>query len=740
MDFSNIEHRESIDLDLGRYLQTLKRRWFWLLGVFVLSVSGAVYATQFLTPTYENSGKILFKVDRTSSLAGIGEGLGELKALLADQTPLSTQIELMYSNPLLETVIERLNLTNEDGEPVAPEDIRRNLDMRIIGGTDIVLLTYQSRNPQEVADVINTVMEVYIEANVSSIRQDASGAKEFIQEQLPRVQKELFLAEKSIQDFKERNEIVDLGTEFAISVQEMAQLNRNITTLEAELNAVQSLVNSLGNQVGLNLEEAIAVNTLSQSPVVRAALQELENVEGELAQEQRRFRDENPRIISLKGKRDNLENLLQREIQVYLGSSRPFSRGLLRVMDVKNNKIEEFVNAEIRRLDLTKQLDSLYEARDGLERRARILPQLEQQQQELERKAEVARLTYRTLLQNLEEAQVAANKITNNARIIETANVPDEGKTAKVPLLALGVMGGLVASTTLLLLMEMGDKSLRTVAETRDLFGYTLLGIIPSFAAPPFYRYLTGGDRSSVQVPVVDTPGSLISEIYRMIQANLKFLGSDRKVRVIVVSSSVPQEGKSTVSANLAAAIAQLGHRVILIDGDMRQPIQHHIWGLTNAVGLSDVLVEEATLSEAVKPGIDQLDILTAGVTPPNPLALLDSRRMTSLIRNFSEEYDFVIIDTPPLLLAADALTLANMASGVLMVARPRILDRDSAKAAKEILGRSGQRILGTVINGISKNESTKYFYHAQRYFPLQKSHRRDRSGSPQKISSKNSS
>lgn len=740
MDFSNIEHRESIDLDLGRYLQTLKRRWFWLLGVFVLTVSVAVYATKFLSPTYQNSGKILFKVDRTSSLAGIGEGLGELKALLADQTPLSTQIELMNSNPLLETVIKRLNLTDEDGELITPEDIRRNLDIRIIGGTDVVLLTYKSKNPQEVADVVNTIMEVYIEENVSGVRQEASSAKEFIEEQLPRVQQELFIAEQSIEDFKERNDIVDLGTELAISVQEMAQLNRNITTLEAELNAVQSLVNSLGNQLGLTLEEAIAVNTLSQSPVVRSALQELENVEAELAQEQRRFRDENPRIISLKGKRDNLESLLQREIQVYLGSGRSFSRGLLRVMDVKNNQIEEFVKAEIRRMDLTKQLDSLYEAHDSLERRARMLPQLEQQQQELERKAEVARLTYRTLLQNLEEAQVAANKITNNARIIETANVPDKGKTAKIQLLVLGVMGGLVASTTLLLLMEMGDKSLRTVAETRDLFGYTLLGIVPSFAPPPFYRYFTGGDRSSVEVPVVDTPGSLISEIYRMIQANLKFLGSDRKVRVIVVTSSVPQEGKSTVSANLAAAIAQLGHRVILIDGDMRQPIQHHIWGLTNAVGLSDVLVGQAPLSEAVNRGIDQLDILTAGATPPNPLALLDSRRMTSLIRNFSEQYDFVIIDTPPLVLAADALTLASMASGVLMVARPRILDRDSAKLAKEILARSGQRILGTVINGISKNESTKYFYHAQRYFPLPKSRRRDRSEFPQKISSRSSS
>ncbi|MGC9527850.1 MAG: tyrosine-protein kinase family protein, partial [Limnospira sp.] len=181
-------------------------------------------------------------------------------------------------------------------------------------------------------------------------------------------------------------------------------------------------------------------------------------------------------------------------------------------------------------------------------------------------------------------------------------------------------------------------------------------------------------------------------------------------------------------------------YRVMLIDADMRQPCQHHVWGLTNAVGLSDVLVGQAQLEDAIGHGIEQLDILTAGVTPPNPLALLDSRRMTSLIRNFSEEYDFVIIDTPPLTLAADALTVSQMASGVLLVGRPRLVDRDSAKSAKELLERSGQRVLGMVINGISKTESTKYFYHAQRYFPVKNSPRRDRSQLPRRISSKSSS
>ncbi len=714
-----MEDRESIDLDIGRYLQTLKRRWFPVLGVFCMMVGLSVYATKFLEPTYESSGKLLFKVDRTSSLAGIGEELGELRALLADQTPLSTQMEIINSHRLLQEVIERLNLTNEDGQMLSSGDIRNSLEVKIIGGTDIVYLSYSSKDPQETADVVNTLMEVYLQKSIEMNQQEAVEARQFISQQLPDVQEEVFRAEQALRDFKEKNQVLDLNQEFNTAVLELADFNRQITALESELNGVNALANSLQNQVGLSLEEAIAINTLSESPVIVGTLSELENVEAELVNERRRFRDQNPRIIALKRKREQLNSLLQNQIQQTLGSRVQVPEGLLRIRVQKNNQLERFIANEVKRLELTRQLESLYASRNAYQERSQILPKLEQQQQELERKVQVAQVTYETLLKNLEEVQVAENKSTNNARIIEEALVPSEGSTAKIPLLALGVMLGGVAATTSVVILEMGDKLIRTAEETKTLFNYTLLGIIPSFNKKLLSRYFDGKKTSSI--PVVEASDSFISEIYRMLQANLKFLSSDKRVKTIVVTSSVPREGKSTVSANLAATLAQLGYRVILIDADMRQPSQHHLWDLTNAVGLSEVLVNQAGLQTAITPAIERLDILTAGVTPPNPLALLDSRRMTSLIRNFSEEYDFVIVDTPPLILAADALTLSQMASGVLLVARPRVLDRASAKSAKEMLERSGQRVLGLVVNAISKNESSQYFYHAKRYFPTKK-------------------
>lgn len=273
------------------------------------------------------------------------------------------------------------------------------------------------------------------------------------------------------------------------------------------------------------------------------------------------------------------------------------------------------------------------------------------------------------------------------------------------------MLGILVAGATVVIL-EVKDTSIKTLKEALDLFGYTLLGVIPALNKKSIPR---GKDKEWTvpELPVINNPYSPISEAYRMLQANLKFLSSDKALKVIVVTSSVSKEGKSTVSANLAAAIAQLERRVLLVDADMRRPLQHHIWELTNAAGLSDVIVGQAEFKAAVTQVMPNLDVLPSGVIPPNPLALLDSKRMASLVEYFSEHYDFVIIDAPPLVLAADALTLGKMADGVLLVARPGVGNSASAASAKQLLEQSCQNVLGLVVNGVSlENE-----HYAKEYF-----------------------
>jgi capsular exopolysaccharide synthesis family protein len=275
--------------------------------------------------------------------------------------------------------------------------------------------------------------------------------------------------------------------------------------------------------------------------------------------------------------------------------------------------------------------------------------------------------------------------------------------------MVLGILLGLLLSNMSVMLLELQDRTLKTIAEIKEKLPYPVLGIIPQ-----------NTEESSQGIVVQQQPDSFTSELYRTIQTNFKFLNSDRPVQVILITSSVPEEGKSTVSANVAAAIAQLGRRVLLIDGDLRNPSQHRLWNIADRVGLKDILTDNLPLSEAICQPMEKLDLLIGGVIPSNPLALLDSDQMSNLIAKARQEYDLVIIDAPPLPVTADVLTLSNMVDGILFVSRPGVVDRESVAFAKETLALAQQRVMGMVINGVKPNEFERYSYHARyarRYF-----------------------
>ncbi|MEH1821201.1 MAG: polysaccharide biosynthesis tyrosine autokinase [Nostoc sp.] len=727
MSEKSMESRESIDLDLNHYLSILKRWWLPGTAIFVATVMLSAVAIQFMRPSYEAEGKLLFKIPSfkvagTSLSPGTSEGgdSGDLKPLVATQNPISSQIEVISSPTLLQRTIDKLQLKDNEGKPLEIQALQKSLTLKIVGGTDVLRISYSSRDPEEAAAVVNTIMNLYLENDILTNRSEAGATRQFMAKQLPKTQAAVNNAEVALRIFKQKHQIADLSEETKSAVATIGNLDNEMNTVKAQLDEVNAQTNELRQKVELNSREAIAASALSQSPAVQGVLIQLQETERQLAIERSRFLDDNPVVVNLEAKRASLKSLLQQQIGQTVGSQTQVPQGQLQIGELRQSLIQNFLQSEIQRLGLTQRLSSLYNSRASYEQRMKLIPQLAQNQRELERKVEVAESTYQTLLKKVQELQLVENTNTATSRIIAQALVPkDPVLTKKIIVLVLGVMFGLFFATTTVLFLAMRDKSLKTLKEVRDVFRYTLLGIIPLSVKKVRSRY-SNAELTSQKIAVRDTPYSLTSEMYRMIQANLKFLSSDKVLKTIVVTSAVPKEGKSTVSANLAAAIAQLGRQVLLIDADMRIPSQHHLWQQTNAVGLSEVLVGQAEFDIAVSKVMDNLDVLTAGVRPPNPLALLDSKRMASLIENVSSQYnyDFVIIDAPPLLLAADALTLSQMADGILLVARPGVIDSSSASAAQEMLERSSHNVLGLVVNGIiDKNESSSYFNHAKEYF-----------------------
>jgi capsular exopolysaccharide synthesis family protein len=263
--------------------------------------------------------------------------------------------------------------------------------------------------------------------------------------------------------------------------------------------------------------------------------------------------------------------------------------------------------------------------------------------------------------------------------------------------------------------LDIIDRSLKTVKEARELFQYTLLGIIPSISQKGKNNSSQESSEYSLPGLAVDANQFPLADAYQMLQANLKFLSSDKPIQAIVVTSSVPKEGKSGVAANLALAMTQVGRKVLLVDADMRNPVQHHLWNLTNTVGLSNMIVDQSSLESGIQEIMPNLFVLPSGVLPPNPVALLDSKRMAALVEGFTKDYDFVIFDTPALAGTVDAAVLSNIVDGTLLVVRPGVIEYSSANAAKEFLSQLGQNVLGMVINGVNvKQEPDSYFYYTR--------------------------
>jgi polysaccharide biosynthesis transport protein len=707
----NPNRRAEFDINIEEYLLKLKRRWLPALSVFVVTVGTTLFLTSFVDETYKSEGKILFKKNTPNALLKLGENTNEFDSLLNTQTPLSTEKLRMTSEPVLQQTIDQLKLENSQGEPLKVKELEKKLAIEIVGGSDVISIEYKDPDPIIASKVVNTLMNVYVEEHVRSNKSATASADSFISGTIPKIESKLDTLEADLQNFYEKNQVVDLQEEKKNLVTEIGTLNRDISGVGAELQGKKAQTDSLQNQIGLNLKQAITTVQLSNTPQVKSILEQLGTTEAELAQERQRFNDNHPAVGSLLEKKQNLNSELQGLIQEYVGTK--VSEGLLQSGELKENQVEKFIGLKIDELSLQTQLSSLYQYQQVYLNRAKQVPRLEKQEQSLLREVDSARSTYKNLLENKSDLDVLVNQQTGNAQVIESGLIPEEGSTGRIPLIVLGVLMGLFLANLTAILLEMQDRSLKTIAEIKQRFTFQVLGIVP----------LDVLQNSQGGLVVQREPDSFASEIYRMIQTNLKFLVGNRQPKVILMTSSVPGEGKSLVAANLAAAMAQLGRKVLLIDGDLRKASQHDLWQISNKVGVKDVVAHKTPLSQVVTQPMKQLDILTAGTIAPNPLALLDSPEMSQLVATARKEYELVIIDAPPLAVTADVLTLSKLTDGIVFVSRPGVVEHESAELAKETLYNAHleQQVLGMVINGVKPKEFDRYSYqskYSKSYFP----------------------
>jgi polysaccharide biosynthesis transport protein len=697
------------ELDFQKYWLALQRRW-WVVALTAVTCTslGGIYALR-QPKIYQANGQIIIKDDQSAQLTGIDAKTGEIKALTQKSDPLSTEAEVLKSRPVLAAVASSLNLKNSKGTLIDAKALSEKLTVKPIAGTDILRLMYESEQRGVATQVINQVMEAYISSNIRVNQSQAEKARQFIEAELKLKEVVVHQAEDELRRFREANGLVALERETEEAVKNMGLLNQNIDSSTALLSQAEARVTQLRNQVGMDVDTALQINALNQSKTVQKALEDWRLAQAELAKQRTIYRDEAPEIMVLMEQVRAAAAILNNQTQDVTGDPIAVSVDRLQLSKTQQDLVTDLAKAEVEWISLRQGLASLSQSRSQALSKYRSIPSLEATQRELQRQVDAAQTTYKTLLTKLQEVQVAKNQTVGNARIVSNAILSEELAGSKIFLLLLGSgVSGLLVGIALAFLIDYADRSVKTLKEAKNLLPYPVLGMIPQVDL----LQLDNSDSHQPYLLTQDSPHFSAQEAYQMLQANLRFLPQDQSIRSIIVTSAMRQEGKSTVAANLAMAMAQGQRRVLLVDADMRHSCQHHVWGLSNQVGLSNLLVGQVQMAAAVTAMRSNLHVLTAGTVPPNPLVLLDSTTMAMWVERFTEQYDFVIFDAPALLGTADSAVLNRMVDGSLVVLRLGGVDAGPVRAMRQFINQSGQRVLGLVINDVDvKADRDGQFY-----------------------------
>jgi len=388
-------------------------------------------------------------------------------------------------------------------------------------------------------------------------------------------------------------------------------------------------------------------------------------------------------------------------------------------------ELDENINAEVKKMSA--RAETQYQAALHHEKLLRVAFEAQKEEANklnekavdynlLKRDYETNRKLYEDLLEKLKQASVSAGLKSSNIRVVDAARVPTSPSSPNIPRnielsLLLGILGGIA----LAFVLEAVDTTVRTPEQAEIVSGLPSLGIIP-LSLRVDRPFLTGRQPSfRMELITKKRPQSQIAESFRSLRTSILLSASfGSRPQVLLVTSALPKEGKSSTSVNLAIVLAQKGSRVLLIDGDMRRPTLHRVLGVSRDAGLSSLLDGSMAEEKAVLPVPDfpNLFVLPAGPTPTNPVELLDSDSLRKLLKQWRNQYDYVIIDSPPTLSVTDAVVISPEVDAVVMVIRSGETTKDAIRRSRDTLYQVNAKIVGIVMNAVDLRSPDLYYYY----------------------------
>ncbi len=585
------------------------------------------------------------------------------------------------------------------------------MKIKIVPATNILEVSYLNEDPILATKVVNAVSRAMVEDNTQVIRQEAANVRKFLEKKVPEARKQLQEAEQKENRYRQSSGIVSFDEQTKSLVESLANLEQQENTLSAQLQELRSKEASLQQVTDAKaLNQAYAAVRGGQDEELKALRNKLAEIETQLVQARLSLTDNHPTVINLLGQRNGLGALYQQGLARVSPRNQSISSGSVAGDQISQDLTSQLIINDVERLALENKLKVVQTNRANLQTRLAQLPIQQQQLTPLTRQREESAESLKLLQSKLEEARIAEAQLVGNIQIIEAAQPPTQPSLPnKRTVLAIAIVFGTALATGIVLLLELMDHTLKDASEAEELLKLPLLGVLPrlpghAIALEPSAQFL-------------DHVG--LVEPYRTLFKNLEFRSSE-PLRSIVVSSTITGEGKSVVASHLAAISAMLSRRTLLIDADLRRPILHTLFNLAPRPGITDVIDSERSLEETVqRTNIPNLSVLTCGELHGRPSHLLESEAMKSLLIEAVRQYDFVVIDTPPLSACADAHTLGRQSDGILLVTRPGFTIKEVLQRAVSELTHNQIPIMGVVVNGITDQTERYYRYPVNGYEPL---------------------
>lgn len=705
------------DVHLRDYLQVILRRKWLVITFFIAVVTTVTLGTFMMKPQYKSTVSI--KIDKENP------NILTFKDVYAVERPeedyYQTQYKILKSRNLARRVIRQMKLDMNPEfagqkpviaqaasflkkEPFSKEDgIDSSLIDSFLGRIEVapqqksrlVNVSFSSYDPQLSAKVTDALAKSFIDLNIESKFEATQQAREWLEKQLELMKAKVEQAEEKLNQYASKNEILFLET--SIDKEGRSGSENIMTSKLSELSTAMTAATSDRIQREALYSELRSGDPESSSlvmgnPLILSLKKDYAGLESEYNQNLKTYKPDYPKMVKLKELTEQIKKRIDTETKKIVSSTRKDYESAL--------KRESYLKA----------------AFDKQKQAALDLNERSVQYQILKREADTNKELYSGLLQRLKETGISASLTASNIQVLDRAEIPGSPfKPKKAVNILLSLIVGLFGGVGLAFFAEYIDNTVKTPEDVEKKI------LMPSLGLVPLYKDQDNNNKLPVEFITFSDTKSLVSEAYTSIRTFLLFSTAGKPPKVMMVTSSRREEGKTTTSINTAISLTKSDSRVLLIDADMRRPRIHKTFKLSNTLGLSSFLSgnEEFSASLIKQTKISGLDVMTSGPIPPNPAELLGSYRLRDLIKDLYPLYDFIIFDTPPIIGLADAAITSTQTDGVILVVRSGETPKEAVQQAKKILESVNAKVLGVVLNGINESNLKygnysyyQYYYH----------------------------